>query len=135
MNLDIHTAIQTALVIAVVASILSVWYGIRSIRKARKLPFFRMRRVMMTRGWRLLVWGIFLAVFALLLNSRIEPIIYRFYPPTATFTFNSNHHPDSIDHSVPHNHSQSNDYINSVSLEYADDHIHSRNAACCGKHV
>jgi hypothetical protein len=84
MALDIHSAIQTALVISIFALILSIWFGIQSIRKARSLPFFRMRRETMTRGWRLLGWALFWAVLALLLNSRIEPLIYSFYPPTAT---------------------------------------------------
>lgn len=86
MSLDIHTAIQTALVISLIALVLSVWYGIQSIRKARTLPFFRLRRETMTRGWRLLGWAVFWGILALLLNSQIEPLIYRFYPPTATFT-------------------------------------------------
>ncbi len=84
MNLDIHTAVTTLMVIAVIAAVFSLWYGIRSIRKARSLPFFRMRRITMTRGWRLvgmsLVWGL----LAFLLNGRIEPFIYTIFPPTAT---------------------------------------------------
>lgn len=86
MALDIHTAVQTALVISVIALILSIWFGIQSIRKARALPFFRMRRDTMTRGWRLLAWAVFWGILAVLLNSKIEPFIYRFYTPTATFT-------------------------------------------------
>lgn len=86
MALDIHTAIRTALVISVIALILSIWFGIQSIRKARALPFFRMRRDTMTRGWRLLAWAVFWGILAVLLNSQIEPFIYRYYTPTATFT-------------------------------------------------
>ena len=87
MSLDIHTAVQTALVISVVALVLSIWFGVQSIRKARSLPFFRMRRETMTRGWRLLLWGFFFALLIFLLNTQAEPIIYRVFPPTATFTF------------------------------------------------
>jgi len=86
MSLDIHTAVQTALVISVIAFILSIWFGIQAIRKARALPFFRMRRETMTRGWRLLGWAAFWAILALLLNTRVETFIYRFHPPTATFS-------------------------------------------------
>ena len=86
MELDIHSAVQVSLVISVIALVASIWFGIQSIRKARDLPFFRMRRVMLTRGWRLLGWALFWGILALLLNSRVEPMIYSFFPPTATFT-------------------------------------------------
>ena len=86
MSLDIHTAIQTALFITIVALIFSVWQGTRLIRRARTLPFFRMRRVQMTRGWRLLFIALFLAILAFLLPTQAEPLIYRVFPPTPTFT-------------------------------------------------
>jgi len=86
IELDIHTGVRTALVIALIALILSVWFGVLSIRKARRLPFFRMRRVTMLRGWRLLGWAVIWAILALLLNSKVEPFIYGFYPPTVTAT-------------------------------------------------
>jgi hypothetical protein len=86
MELDIHSAVQVSLVISVLALIASIWFGIQSIRKARDLPFFRMRRVTLTRGWRLMGWALFWGILALLLNSRVEPMIYSFFPPTATFT-------------------------------------------------
>lgn len=85
MSLDIHTAVQTALVISILAILLSIWQGIASIRKARTLPFFRMRREEMVRGWRLLLlWAPGMALLAYILNSHAEPLIYRFYPPTPT---------------------------------------------------
>ena len=86
LGLDIHTGVRTALVISLIALVFSLWFGILSIRRARKLPFFRMRRETMVRGWRLLAWSVLWAVLALLLNSRVEPFIYGFYPPTATST-------------------------------------------------
>jgi hypothetical protein len=84
MDLDIHTAVQTALVISLIAMLLSIVFGIRSIRKARGLPFFRMRRITMTRGWSLLGWAVFFGLLTALLNTRIEPLIYNFFPPTPT---------------------------------------------------
>jgi len=87
MSLDIHTAIQTAIILTLLAMALSIWQGIVSIRKARQLPFFRMRRERMVRGWRLLIWAVFLGFFALFLYLPAEPMIYSFYPPTATMTY------------------------------------------------
>jgi hypothetical protein len=86
LSLDIHTAVQTALVISIVALIFSIWQGIASIRNARNLPFFRMRRQRMVRGWRLLFTAIVLALVAFLLNTQAEPMIYTFFPPTPTVT-------------------------------------------------
>ncbi|NLG73452.1 MAG: hypothetical protein GX495_15590 [Chloroflexi bacterium] len=84
ISLDIHTGVQTALVISVILFFLSIWQGITSIRSARRLPFFRMRRQRMLRGWRLLFSSIFFAVLALFLNTRAEPLIYSYFPPTPT---------------------------------------------------
>jgi hypothetical protein len=86
MSLDIRTGILTAQVIIAVLVILFTWQGIRSIRTARRLPFFRMRRERMLRGWRLLFGAVLLVVFVLLLNSQVEPLIYSYFPPTATIT-------------------------------------------------
>jgi type VI secretion system secreted protein VgrG len=86
MALDIRTGVLAAVIIIGLLAILFIWQGFRSIRSARKLPFFRMRRERMLRGWRLLLGAIFLAVMAVLLNSQAEPLIYRYFPPTATVT-------------------------------------------------
>jgi hypothetical protein len=87
MSLDIHTGVQTVLAILIIALIVSIWRGINSIRKARSMPFFRMRRERMVRGWRLLlVVAPILAILIFLINAQAEKLIYRFFPPTATLT-------------------------------------------------
>lgn len=86
LNLDIHTAVVTAFILALFFAALFIWLGIRSIKKARTLKFFRMRRDRMVSGWRMVLASIFLVLFALLLNRFAEPVIYNFYPPTATST-------------------------------------------------
>lgn len=86
MSLDIHTAVQTALIIAVLAVIFSLITGIRSIRKARMLKFFRMRRDRMVQGWRLLFFSFTMVLFTFFLRGYAEPLIYHYYPPTATLT-------------------------------------------------
>ena len=85
-DLDIHTAVQTTLIILGVLIVLFVWRGILSIRNARRLRFFRMRRERMMRGWRLIITALILIPVAYLLNRRVEPLIYTYSPPTATVT-------------------------------------------------
>lgn len=86
MSLDIHTGILTALGIIGLLALLFIWQGIRSIRSARRLPFFRMRRERMVRGWRLLFGAILLIAMGFLINTQAEPLIYSYFPPTATVT-------------------------------------------------
>ena len=86
LNLDIHTAVLATLIMAIVFAVIFVWMGIRAIRKARTLKFFRMRRDRMVTGWRLILSALLLVIVAFLLNRFAEPVIYSFYPPTATLT-------------------------------------------------
>jgi hypothetical protein len=86
MSLDIHTAVITSLILLSLFSISSFISGIRSIRSARHLPFFRLRRNKMVRGWRLLILAIFLIPVIALINFQLEPVIYRYFPPTITIT-------------------------------------------------
>jgi len=86
MSLDIHTAVQTTLLIIAVVILFSIWRGIVSIRGARRLPFFRLRRERMVHGWRLLFFSLVLLVVGFLVSTQLEPLIYQVYPPTATVT-------------------------------------------------
>jgi type VI secretion system secreted protein VgrG len=87
ISLDIHTAVQAAIILSIAGIVLSVWSGVRSIRKARTLKFFRMRRDRMVRGWRLFFFAFFLGILTIFLQSYAEPIAYSFFPPTPTVTF------------------------------------------------
>lgn len=86
MNLDIKTGIVTAIIIIGVAALLTVWAGIGSIRSGSRLMYFRKRRDMVVRGWRLILFGLFLGVFALAARQFAEPVAYRFFPPSPTPT-------------------------------------------------
>ena len=86
MSLDIHTAVQTAIILAILGIIFSIWSGIRSIRRANTMRFFRMRRDLMVRGWRLLFFAFVLVVFTFILYRFAEPVAYSFFPPTPTIT-------------------------------------------------
>ncbi len=86
MSLDIHTGIQAALLLIGLLVVILIWTGIRLIRSARRLPFFRMRRARMVRAWRMFFISILLIALAFFLNTRAEPLIYSYFPPTATLT-------------------------------------------------
>ena len=86
MNLDIHTAVITATILAVAGVFISLWSGISTIRSSHRLPFFRKRRDKMVRGWRLVFFAFGLIVVAFFLTRYAEPVVYHFYPPTATIT-------------------------------------------------
>ena len=84
MKLDIHTAVITIVALLSVLAAYGIWAGIRSIRKARTLKFFRMRRDRMVVGWRMLFLSVIFIVVALLTQRFAEPIAYRYFPPTIT---------------------------------------------------
>ncbi len=86
MNLDIHTGVQTALVLTLLAILISFVSGTRSIRKGRNLKFFRIRRDRIVSGWRMVAFSFVLILVAVFLFRFAEPLIYRVYPPTATLT-------------------------------------------------
>jgi hypothetical protein len=86
LNLDIHTAVLTAFILSIAFAVLFSWAGVRAIRKARTLKFFRMRRDRMVGGWRMIFAAFVLVIFAVILNRFAEPAIYSFYPPTPTLT-------------------------------------------------
>jgi hypothetical protein len=86
MNLDIKTFVQAAFFFAVGGFFLSLILGFRSIRSGRRLLYFRKRRELIGRGWRLLFTALFLAGAAVALNQYAEPVIYKYFPPTPTIT-------------------------------------------------
>lgn len=85
-NLDIHTGIITALIIAILIMVFAIYTGIRALANAKQLKFFRMRRDRMVAGWRLIGIGLVMLPIILLLRRFAEPIAYRFFPPTSTLT-------------------------------------------------
>ena len=86
MNLDIHTGVITFVILLLVLAVIGFWSGIRLIRKARTLKFFRMRRDRMVTGWRMLGFSVICIILALLARQFAEPVAYHFFPPTITPT-------------------------------------------------
>lgn len=82
--MDFRAGIFTTIILAVLAALLFFRFGIRSIQSARKLTFYRLRNQRMSGGWRMLVTGVFLLLFATWLGRFGEPIAYRYFPPSPT---------------------------------------------------
>ena len=86
MNLDIRTAVVTAIVLIVIGIFLAVASGIKAIKQGQKLLYYRKRQKIMNHGWRMILFGVFLAVAAFLVGSFGERAVYRVFPPTPTIT-------------------------------------------------
>jgi hypothetical protein len=86
MNLDIKTAVQTAFYISIFGVLLGIVLGIRNIRSGRKLLYFKKRRDLMVRGWRLLFMALVMIGVAFFMNSYAEPAAYLVFPPSPTVT-------------------------------------------------
>ncbi len=86
MNLDISTGVQTAFFLTLAGVVISLIIGIRTIQAGNKLMFFRKRRNLVARGWRLIFFAGFLGVFAIAINQFAEPVVYQIFPPSPTVT-------------------------------------------------
>jgi hypothetical protein len=86
MNLDIHSTVVTALLLALVGIFFTFLTGVNSIRSGSSLPFFRKKRDRIVRGWRFIFSAGILGLVAFFLYQYAEPSIYHFFPPTPTIT-------------------------------------------------
>jgi hypothetical protein len=86
MNLDIQTGILTAALLAALGVLLAFLAGINAIRAGNRLMYFRKRRDLVVRGWRLIFLAVVLLVLAFSIFRFGEPVAYRFFPPSPTPT-------------------------------------------------
>ena len=82
MNLDIHSAVVTAVIIIILGALFNVWNGFRTIRKGRRVAYFRLSRRQVAAGWRTIVFAVALFGLAFLMGRFGEPVSYRFFPPS-----------------------------------------------------
>jgi type VI secretion system secreted protein VgrG len=82
--MDIHSGIIAISVLAVIFAFFTVRGGFGAIRSARNMTFYRLRRQREAGGWRMILFGIFLVVFAIILPLYGEPIAYDYFPPSPT---------------------------------------------------
>lgn len=86
MNLDIQTGVLTATILLLAAFLLATLVGINSIKSGRKLLYFRKRRVLILRGWRLILLAVILLGSAVITQRFAAPLAYRVFPPSPTVT-------------------------------------------------
>jgi hypothetical protein len=86
MNLEFHTAIVLLLGLIILGALFSLWNGLITIRKARKVAYFRLRRRQSSAGWWRIMFALFLVAFAILLGHFGEPVTYHFFPPSPSPT-------------------------------------------------
>lgn len=84
LNLDIRSFLLAATIISFAGFVLVFLQGFRLIRGSGSLPYFRIRRQQLVRGWRFLGLSVFLGIFSVLINVYGEPIVYRYIDVTAT---------------------------------------------------
>ncbi len=90
--MDIHAGIITLAIITIIAAYFVVRAGMRTIRSARALTYYRLRRERSAEGWRIVFLALLVAGFAIWLPFYGEPLAYQYFPPspapsrTATIT-------------------------------------------------
>ncbi len=86
VNLDIRSGVQVASLLAFLGVVLYLVFGFRTLQAGRRLRFFRKKQEMISRGWRMIFFSVLLLVFGFVIRSYAEPVVYSFFPPTATAT-------------------------------------------------
>ncbi len=86
MNLDIQTGILTATILFLVGFLLALISGVNSIRSGRRLLYFRKRRQLILRGWRLVLFSLILAGIGIVFSRFAAPVAYQVFPPSPTIT-------------------------------------------------
>lgn len=86
MNLDIHDAVVTAVIVTLLGAIISAWRAVRSIRKGRNVIYYRIRHRLVSGGWWTIVFAAALVLLAILIGIFAEPIAYIYFPPSPTIS-------------------------------------------------
>jgi hypothetical protein len=86
MNIDIATTVKVILALIGIGLFAAVYYGISSIKTASKLEFFQKKQKLVAYGWRLIFLGVLLAGVWFWVFRKAEPIAYRYFPPSPTYT-------------------------------------------------
>ncbi len=83
-RMDLQSGVIALVLLAVAFAIIAILSGLRTIRSARKMTFYRLRRQRETTGWRLLGLAVFLLVMAVVMPVYGLPMAYEYFPPSPT---------------------------------------------------
>lgn len=81
---DIQSGVIALVILAIIFAFFFFRSGLRAIRSARKMTFYRLRRQRESMGWRLLGLAILVIGFAVALPIYGLPIAYEYFPPSPT---------------------------------------------------
>jgi type VI secretion system secreted protein VgrG len=82
--LDIQSFLRAATLFTFLGVILAIWRGVRNIQTSRDLPYFRLRRERLLKGWRQLIYSILLLLLGIFLLIWGEPVAYSYIAITTT---------------------------------------------------
>jgi type VI secretion system secreted protein VgrG len=82
--MDIRAGIIAAVVLSIIGALWIFRSGVRALRSASKLTFYRIKRERERGGWFTLFAALLFLSFALWLSLYGEPIAYRYFPPSPT---------------------------------------------------
>ena len=82
--MDIRAGIIAAIVLSCIGAFLILRSGLRALRSARRLTFYRIRRQRERGGWTTLLIGLLVLAFGVWLYLFGEPVAYRYFPPSPT---------------------------------------------------
>ena len=82
--MDIQSGVIALVILAIVFAFVAIRGGLRAIRSARKMTFYRLRRQREVSGWRLLGIAVIMIGIAVVLPVYGLPIAYQYFPPSPT---------------------------------------------------
>jgi hypothetical protein len=80
--MDIQSGLIAVVVVLAVFVMIAMRSGLRTIRLARKMTFYRLRRQREAGGWRLMGIAVLLLMIAIWLPVFGLPVAYEYFPPT-----------------------------------------------------
>ena len=86
LQIDIHSTVLTAAIIAGFTAVLTLILGVNHILKSRQIPFYKKRHDRMLRGWRLILAAAILIPLSWVILNFSEPVVYQFISPSPTVT-------------------------------------------------
>ena len=82
--MDIHAGVIVVAIFSVIGSYFAIRAAIAIMQTARKLSFYSLRRQHNASAWRLFFFALVLLGLAIWLPFYGEPMIYVYFPPSAT---------------------------------------------------